>query len=115
MRRMSTDVPLVDLTQLRALMAAGGVRLVEALGPDWFADAHLPGAVDLPSDRVDDLAPLLLPDRAAVLVVYCSDPSCPSSAVTARRLRALGWTDVRRFAGGKQEWIRAGLPVERDA
>ena len=88
------------------------VTLVEALGPDYYADAHLPGAVNIPPHRVDTLAGSLLPDKAAMVVVYCST-SCTQSHETGRLLRAAGYTGVRIYEGGKEDWIEAGLPVER--
>jgi len=27
-------------------------------------------------------------------------------------LEALGYTDVRKYAAGKEDWVGAGLPVE---
>lgn len=104
----------VSREDVRRLLESGGARLVEALGPMYFADAHLPGAVSLPPDLTAQLAPVLLPDTAATVVTYCSDATCSSSEVLARRLRDLGYTDVVRYPGGKQDWICAGLPVERD-
>ena len=32
----------------------------------------------------------------------------------ARELAALGYTNVRDYAEGKQDWIDAGLPVETE-
>jgi rhodanese-related sulfurtransferase len=100
--------------ELRTAMAGGGVSLVEALGPMYFADAHLPGAVNIPPDLVAELAPELLPDTARTVITYCSSPASSSSVVVARRLLDLGYADVARYAGGKQDWIAAGLPAERD-
>jgi rhodanese-related sulfurtransferase len=104
--------PAVELAELLVLLASGRVRLVEALGAPFFADAHLPGAVNMPLDRVDELAPVLLPDKQALVVVYCSDLTCPHSAIAARRLVDLGYTDVRTFPAGKQAWAAAGHPLE---
>jgi rhodanese-related sulfurtransferase len=86
--------------------------LVEALGAAYFADAHLPGALNLPADQVDRLAPELLPDLDADLVVYCSG-TCSSATIAAERLTALGYRKVRIFEGGKEEWVEHGLPVDR--
>lgn len=49
--------------------------LVETLAPVAYAHAHLPGALNLPPDRVRELAPTLLPDKSAEIVVYCSGPT----------------------------------------
>ena len=89
--------------------------IVEALGPMYYDDAHLPGALNLPHDRVDELAATVLPDKDATVVVYCSNTACQNSVVASRRLAELGYTHVLEYVEGKQDWIEAGLPVERTA
>jgi rhodanese-related sulfurtransferase len=86
--------------------------LVEALGAAYFEDAHIPGAVNIPPGRVDALASTLLPVPDAPIVVYCSG-RCDSSQIVADRLEELGYTKVRIYAGGKEDWVEHGLPVER--
>ncbi len=86
--------------------------IVEALGSAYYADAHLPGAVNIPPDQVDRLAPATLPDKDARIVVYCSG-TCHNSQVAARRLVQLGYRDVHVYLGGKEDWVEHGLPVER--
>lgn len=46
--------------------------LVETLPKTAYEHAHLPGAINLPPDRLPELAPTLLPDRNADIVVYCA-------------------------------------------
>ncbi|MCA1575237.1 MAG: rhodanese-like domain-containing protein [Acidobacteria bacterium] len=48
-------------------------QLVETLPPTAYAHAHLPGAINMPPERVTELAPNLLPDRVAEIIVYCND------------------------------------------
>ncbi len=48
--------------------------LVETLSEDRYGHAHLPGAVNLPPDRVRELAGEVLPDKDADVVVYCGSP-----------------------------------------
>jgi rhodanese-related sulfurtransferase len=45
--------------------------LAEVLAPGQYERAHLPGAVNLPPDRVTALAATLLPDKHQEIVVYC--------------------------------------------
>jgi len=85
---------------------------VEALPTAAFRRRHLPNALNLPRGRVESLAPALLPDRDAEIVVYCGSWLCRSSDRVAARLRALGYSRVRIYRGGKRDWLRAGLPVE---
>jgi rhodanese-related sulfurtransferase len=45
-------------------------------------------------------------------VTYCSNTACQNSSAAAAELRAMGYTDVRKYAEGKQDWQEAGLPLE---
>jgi 3-mercaptopyruvate sulfurtransferase SseA len=49
--------------------------LVETLSEEQYRHTHLPGAINLPPDRVRELAPELLPDKEADIVVYCGSPT----------------------------------------
>ncbi|HUQ49964.1 MAG TPA: rhodanese-like domain-containing protein [Terriglobales bacterium] len=49
--------------------------LVETLAPEYFAQSHLPGAINLPPDQVKELASTMLPDKKAPIVVYCAKPT----------------------------------------
>ncbi len=89
------------------------LTLVDALGHDWWADAHLPGAVNVPASMVEQLAPRLLPDRQRPLVVYASR-SCAEAGPAAAALEALGYRHVQIYEAGKEDWIEAGLPVDRE-
>jgi rhodanese-related sulfurtransferase len=106
----------ISRDDLRALIdRADSFVLLEALPASYFEDAHLPGAQNMPHDRVDALAATLIPDRTTPVVVYCASLPCPNSEIAARRLSALGYTNVREYAEGKEDWVNAGLPVERGA
>ena len=49
--------------------------LVETLPATAYHHAHLPGAINLPPDKLKQLAPTLLPDKGAHIVVYCASPT----------------------------------------
>jgi rhodanese-related sulfurtransferase len=48
-------------------------------------------------------------------VTYCSNPACPNSQRVAARLTALGYTNVRKYREGIEDWTEAGLPTESGA
>ena len=91
------------------------VVMVETLGPKYYEEAHLLGAINIPHTEVDALAPEMLPDKSAQVVVYCSNRACQNSPQAARRLDALGYESVYDYEAGKQDWIEAGLPTESGA
>jgi rhodanese-related sulfurtransferase len=99
---------------LRKLEQGDEFVLLDALAPMVFAHSHLPGAINMPPTAVDPTRlAKRIPDLGTEIVVYCSNPDCDDSVVTAQRLQALGYTNVRHYAGGKDEWRERGLPLER--
>ena len=103
---------LIARAELRAAIGTGTVTIVDALGGDYYAKQHLPGAVALAPGDVDAMASAVLPDKNAAIVTYCTGPSCPNSGQVATRLTALGYTNVRKYAEGIEDWTGAGLPTE---
>lgn len=103
---------LITRDELRVAIEAGSITVVDALGESYFAQQHLPGALNIVEDEVAVAAPRLLPDKSAAIAVYCANPACPNSQAVAVALRRLGYTDVRKYREGIQDWVGAGLPVE---
>ena len=104
-------LPRIACDELRRKLESGEhLVLVDALAPMSFAHSHLPGAINMPPERVDAKR---IPNQDAEIVVYCANPQCESSIDTGRRLLALGFTNVRHYPDGKDEWRALGLPLER--
>jgi rhodanese-related sulfurtransferase len=104
--------PKITRDELKAKMDRGDdFVLVEALSQKHYRSSHLPGAINLPYEFVDE-AEKVLPDKRAEIVVYCMNPDCVASAEEARELEEMGYERVLHYAAGKQDWIKAGLPVE---
>src|SRR5262245_9425644 len=101
----------LEALQSRLASAAPPV-LLEALPERYYVAKHLPGARLFPHDQVEQLAPRLVPDKGAAIVVYCASRTCQNSHVAAQHLRRIGYVDVAVYAGGKQEWEESGLPLE---
>jgi len=53
-----------------------------------------------------------LPDKDAAIVTYCSNAACANSGQVATKLATLGYTNVRKYAEGKDGWREAGLFFE---
>lgn len=102
----------ISRAQLERLIDAGRVTVVDALPASHYDQQHLPGAVNLVADDVESRARELLPDKHAPIVTYCSNPACGNSQAVAERLTRLGYTNVRKYAEGIQDWVEHGLPSE---
>jgi len=108
-------IALISRDELQAAISAGSVSVVDALPASYYDQQHLPGAVNLVADDVAARAPEVLPDKDAAIVTYCSNAACPNSQQVATALEQLGYTDVRKYREGIQDWAEAGLPVESGA
>lgn len=95
----------------RALSSPKPPAVAEILGPEYFNQGHLPGAINLPLEGLAENAARLLPQRDADLVVYCASETCKNSDIAARKLESLGYSRVRVFKGGKAAWQGAGYAL----
>lgn len=95
---------LVSVTGLARMLEQKAFTLINVHVP---YDGEIQGTdLFIPFDRIEAEAARLPGDRRARLVVYCR--SGAMSAVAARALVALGYTDVWDVEGGMRAWVRAG-------
>lgn len=102
----------ISVDELRALVTAGLDPIIIDARSDVEAQLEpdaIPGSrrVDLAalSDALRDIAP------HRTVVVYCSCPNEVSAAAIGIKIRALGFTDVRRLLGGIDAWRGANPPM----
>jgi rhodanese-related sulfurtransferase len=108
-----SGVAAVSRERLVQLMDGGEeFVLVDALSQLSYAVSHIPGAIHIPPEWVDDRAPRRIPDLDTVVVVYCESNQCDSSAEVAKRLVELGYRNVGHYVEGKRDWVAAGLPLD---
>lgn len=106
---------LIARDELKEAIDSGSVIVVDALGGAYYEQQHLPGAVPLVAADVPAQASQLLPDKTAQIVTYCSNDACPNSQNVANLLTTAGYTNVRKYREGIQDWTEAGLPIESGA
>jgi rhodanese-related sulfurtransferase len=106
---------LITRDELRAAIDNEEVTVVDALPAPYYDQQHLPGALNLFVDQAQERAAEVLPDKSAAIVAYCSNVACPNSEGVARVLTSLGYTNVRKYREGIQDWVEAGLPTESAA
>src|SRR3954469_23500267 len=87
--------------------------LFEVLAPMYWRKHHLPGALNMPPDKVRETIEATVPDLEAEIVLYCWDDDCPTSPWAKPVLEPAGKSHVIEYPGGKKEWQDAGLPMEK--
>ena len=83
-------------------------KLVMTLGDFAFNAKHIPGSIQIDNEEKRKKK-LLSPEDE--IVVYCSGPNCTASLKAYSLLAKAGFTNIRRFAGGLEEWEDAGYPL----
>jgi rhodanese-related sulfurtransferase/DNA-binding transcriptional ArsR family regulator len=99
----------VSRAELMERMRKGLVTVIDVRPEDEFALGHLPGAINIPLDRLKRRLSKL--DRNKEIVAYCRGPYCVLSFEAVAELRARGYK-ARRLQDGLPEWRSAGLPIE---
>lgn len=88
------------------------IIIVEALPPMYFDAQHLPGAINIPHDEIQKKALEVLPDKNALIVVYCANTACQNSNIARNLLERMGYSNAYEYVEGKQDWLDANLPTE---
>jgi rhodanese-related sulfurtransferase/DNA-binding transcriptional ArsR family regulator len=101
-------VESVGRDELLRRVAAGQVTVLDVRPAGEYAAGHLPGAVNIPIDRLAERLDELPADTE--VVAYCRGPYCVFAHDAVRLLRAHG-RRARRLDDGVVEWRLAGQPL----
>ncbi|MFD9897787.1 ArsR/SmtB family transcription factor [Mesorhizobium sp. NPDC059025] len=95
--------------ELLRRMHEDSIVLLDVRPEDEFAAGHLPRAINIPLEELENrLAEL---PREKLVVAYCRGIRCVLSADALAILKARGWV-ARRFELGFPDWLDAGLAIE---
>jgi|GEM_PF-94409 len=106
----SSVIHSLSPAEAQALMDSG-VDIIDVREPDEFASGHVPGARNVPLDRIrqDPRAHL---DKDAVLFVCARGMR---SDTASRIAQGLGLRQIFHLDGGTHAWVGEGFPITRPA
>lgn len=102
----------ISRDDLRAAIDSESITVLDALPAEPYGRRHLPGARSLAVEDLDGRVDEIFKDRSGSVAVYSTDADCTRAPELAERLEDLGFTDVRLYREGIEDWVGAGLPVE---
>ncbi|MBD5800994.1 molybdopterin biosynthesis protein MoeB [Azoarcus sp. Aa7] len=73
-----------------------------------YDPGHIPTALSIPDSQFDKLVDKLPQDKATLLIFYCDGLECMLSHNSAFRAEKLGYTNIRVYAAGFPDWVKAG-------
>jgi rhodanese-related sulfurtransferase/DNA-binding transcriptional ArsR family regulator len=102
-------LPAVELEGLSERLDSGDAILLDARPEREFRAGHIPGAVSIPVEELEERLHVLPVDQE--IIAYCRGPYCAFSDQAVTMLLANGYR-ARRLAVGFPDWRAAGHPVE---
>jgi len=109
----AAGIGYLTAAQLSTMLRSGKPPVViDVLSPKSYTGSRIKGAINIPYSKINAIAPTVLPDKSAQIVVYCANYQCGASLSAAKTLKALGYTNVHDYKGGLAEWTSKGLPLE---
>ena len=104
------NLRIISTEQLqRRLDRDSGLHLLNVQTGRSFTGELIPGSRRLPVDRIG-VQPFAV-SRDAEIVTYCGGPQCSEGAEAARKLIALGYTNVAVYREGLEGWNTAGNEI----
>jgi rhodanese-related sulfurtransferase len=111
---MMAKVKTISTEQLQQRLKQGnGLHLWNVLTDGYFKGEMIPGSRRVPLDTIGREVSEAKSPKGEEIVVYCGGPTCPQSIQAAQKLADLGYTNVRAYEGGLEEWKSAGNKIER--
>jgi rhodanese-related sulfurtransferase len=86
--------------------------LVNSLDEIIYRHNAIPGSVNVPWSRVDELVGRLGTDKNKLIVTYWMGYRWVFAYKTAVAVKANGFTHIKIYNGGIKDWKKAGLPIE---
>lgn len=99
----------VSVPELQAMLADKNFTMVNVHIP--FEGNIARTDLSIPYDQIGQNLDKLPDDKNAKIVLYCR--SGRMSAIAAKTLVSLGYTNIWNLSGGMVAWEQAGLPIDR--
>jgi rhodanese-related sulfurtransferase len=100
------DFEKISIDELFDRMTRDEVVLLDVRPEAEFQAGHLPGAVSIPLDELEQRLEEIPRDK--LIITYCRGPYCVFADEALELLEGRGW-NVARLEEGVAEWQRAGL------
>jgi rhodanese-related sulfurtransferase len=104
----------ISLAEMKRIFDEGTAILLDARDASEYEQGHIPGAINIPYDRIPEYFDVLnsqVPMDAQV-VCYCRSVTCDFSDQLATELKVMGYQNVSVFSGGWEQWTTAGYSIE---
>ncbi len=104
----------VDFPTVYQIWKQGDAVFVDARSAANFKRGHIPGAVNVPVNRVKHGLSTLPKNKDTLLITYCGNVECPNAYQLLNALLAHDYRNVKMFPQGLRGWQALGYPLETE-
>jgi rhodanese-related sulfurtransferase len=111
---VTPSLEMISLATAQQVYDSKNALFIDSRHEIDYKEGHIGGAVNVVLKAFDTYHELLAKiPKDKLLIVYCNGAECNSSLELAVKLMESGFTNVKVFFGGWQEWKSAKLPIEK--
>lgn len=110
LKGIKSEIEEIDAAGVKRVLDAGGDGsiVIDVREQNEYVQGYIPGATWVPRGFLEVRIEETVPARERPIVLYCAGGT--RSALAARSLREMGYTNVKSMAGGFGAWKRSGYP-----
>jgi len=105
---------MIPLAEAVVFYDAQEAIFVDARPPELFVEGHIPGAINVPWQQVNDYLNKFfekVADTKTIVIAYCDGEACSLSEDLALMLNDMGYENVKVLINGWTLWTRNGYPI----
>jgi rhodanese-related sulfurtransferase len=113
-QKSTPSLDVISLKQTKELFSAKNAIFIDSRHEFEYKEGHIQGAINIPLKEFDlHKSRLEAIPKNRLIVVYCDGAQCNSSIDLTFKLMELGYSNIKIFFGGWQEWLENKLPIEK--
>ncbi len=85
--------------------------LIDVRSPKAFSNGHIPGAINMPHERINDYLSELEQHKGKPIIIYCQ--SGQKAHIAMKMLEEMDFSEVMHFEGDMLGWNEIGATIDR--
>lgn len=100
-----------DQAEALKRMQSSDVVVIDVRSPGEFAEGHVPGAINIPHNQIDEHAATLAELKGKDLLIYCR--SGRRAGMAESELTEMGFSNLYHLKGDMQGWKAANPKIKK--
>ena len=111
----NSEKDIIEIEDAKRLVIANKAIWIDTRPKRFYEEGHIPGAINIPLPGPINYRRQIFEkwEKDRLIINYCSNISCPIAKHLTTEMKFIGFTHVKVFEGGYEEWESAGLPLEK--